>query len=160
MTKYHLAQANIGIMLAPLDDPIMHGFVSKLDEINALADAAPGFVWRLQTESGDATAIRVFDNDKLIINMSVWESIDALHQYTYYSAHAEVFRQRRDFFEKMETPYLVLWWVPAGHIPTTDEMKARLEYLTAHGPTPHAFTFKQRFTVDDVSDPEKPVFSE
>lgn len=150
MSQYHLAQANIAHMLAPIDDPVMAGFVARLDEINALADRSPGFIWRLQTEDGNATSLRVFDNDMLIINTSVWESIDALHQFTYYSDHVEVFRQRRDWFEKMDTPYQVLWWIPAGQVPTPDDIKARLDYLTQHGPTPLAFTFKQRFTVEEL----------
>lgn len=149
-TTYHLAQANIGRMLAPIDSEIMSGFANRLDEINALAEASPGFIWRLQTEEGDATALRVFDDDMLIINMSVWESIDALHQYVYYSDHAELFRQRTHWFEKMDTMHMVLWWIPAGHIPTTDEMKAKLDHINAHGPTPRAFTFKQRFSIEEM----------
>ena len=150
MTKYHLAQANIGEMLGPLDDPIMAGFVNNLERINAVADAAPGFVWRLQTEDGDATALKVFDNNMLIINMSVWESVEALHQYTYHSDHAELLRQRRDWFTKMASMHMVMWWLPAGELPTIDDMKAKLDHINTHGPTPAAFTFKQRFTVEEM----------
>ncbi len=145
MGAYHLAQINIARMLAPLDDPIMHGFVSQLDAINALAESSPGFIWRLQGAEGNATAIRVFDDDYLIINMSVWASIDALFEYTYKSAHVEVFRQRRAWFEAMSDAYMALWWVAAGHQPTPQEARARLEHLRAHGATDQAFTFKQRF---------------
>lgn len=147
---YHLAQLNIARMLAPLDDPLMADFVANLARINALADAAPGFVWRLQTPAGDATQLRVFDDDMLIVNMSVWVSVEALHDYAYYSDHAEIFRRRREWFSKMETPYMVLWWIPAGHLPTLDEAKAKLEYITQHGATPHAFTFKQQFSIEDM----------
>ena len=148
MADYHIAQVNIGIIRAPLNSPIMAGFVSRLDEINALADAAPGFVWRLQTEAGNATSLHVFDNEYMLINMSVWESVEALYEYVYRSSHAELIKGRRDWFEPMDSPIMTLWWIPAGHIPTPEEAKERLAHLEQHGPTPLAFTFKQRFTVE------------
>lgn len=148
--QFHLAQVNIARMLAPLDDPIMAGFVSRLDELNALAEGAPGYVWRLKTEEGNATSIRVFDDDMLIVNMSVWENIDVLFTYAYQSQHVEAFRQRRDWFSKMDSHILALWWIPAGHIPTTEEAKQKFDYLNTHGPTPLAFTFKQRFAVPEM----------
>ncbi len=144
-TPYHLAQVNIARMRAPLEDPLMADFVAQLDVINAIADESPGFVWRLQTEEGDATAINAFNDDRILINMSVWESVDALHAYTYRSRHAGVFRNRQNWFEPLDRPHMVLWWVPAGHIPTPQEAKIKLELLHQHGPTPDAFTFKQRF---------------
>jgi hypothetical protein len=150
MADYHIAQVNIGIIRAPLDSPVMAGFVNRLDEINALADAAPGFVWRLQTEEGNATSLHVFDNEHMLINMSVWESVDALYEYVYASRHAELIKGRKDWFEKMDTPIMTLWWIPAGHIPTPEEAKQRLAHLEQHGPTPLAFTFKQRFTVEEM----------
>ena len=110
-SKYHLAQVNIGRMLAPIDDPVMAEFVAALDRINALADATPGFVWRFQTEEGDATALRPYDDEMIIVNFSVWETIEALQKYVYHSAHAEVMKQRRQWFEKFEGIYMVLWWV-------------------------------------------------
>lgn len=142
---YHLAQLNIGRLVAPLDAPEIADFVAALDEINALADAAPGFVWRFQTASGDATAVRPYDDDRIIINFSVWESLSALHAYVYRSGHAEVLARRREWFARMAEAFLVLWWVPAGHRPTPEEAVARLEHLRRHGPTPEAFTFKQHF---------------
>ncbi len=150
MADYQLAQVNIGIIRGPIDSPIMAGFVARLDEINALADAAPGFVWRLQTEEGNATSLHVFENEFMLINMSVWESVEALYTYVYQSTHAELIKGRKDWFEKMETPILTLWWIPAGHIPTPEEAKQRLEHLEQHGLTPLAFTFKERFTVDEM----------
>jgi hypothetical protein len=149
MTDYHIAEINIAHMRATLEDPIMKDFVDNLDRINAVADNAPGFVWRLQTEEGDATSIRVFDNDMLIINMSVWESIEALFQYVYASDHVDIFRRRSEWFGKMDTPVLAMWWVPAGHIPTLDEAKEKLDLMAREGPTPLAFTFKTRFSVDE-----------
>jgi hypothetical protein len=143
--NYYLAQANIGRIKAPLESPIMKGFVDKLKAINALADADPGFVWRLQDDAGDATAYRPFPDDMLLINLSVWNNIDALFRFTYYSDHAAVFRDRKQWFETMTEAYLVLWWVPEGHIPTLEEVKERLDTLRERGPTPYAFTFKQRF---------------
>jgi heme-degrading monooxygenase HmoA len=146
---YHLAQCNIGRLLAPLDNEQLAGFVAALDPINALADRAPGFVWRLQTEDGNATAIRPFDDDMIAVNMSVWESLEALTAFTYDTAHRDVLRGRRQWFERMPEAYLVLWWVPAGTIPTVDEAKARLEHLRRHGPSPAAFTFRTPFPAPD-----------
>jgi hypothetical protein len=150
MSDYHLAQVNIATMLAPLDSPTMSGFVNRLDEINALAEGTPGFVWRIKTDGGDATSIRAFDDEKIIINMSVWQTIEALYDYAYYSKHVEVFRKRGEWFERMDTPILALWWIPVGHVPTTDEAKERLSYLEQHGPTPYAFTFKKRFSAEEA----------
>jgi hypothetical protein len=149
-TKYHLAQVNIGRIVAPLDGPIMAGFVARLDEINALADGNPGFVWRLQTEEGNATDLRPYDDDRILVNMSVWESLEQLKAYVYKSAHAEVMRQRRQWFEKFEGMYMALWWVKAGHIPTIAEAKQRLEYLNEHGESSYAFTFRKPFSPPDV----------
>jgi hypothetical protein len=144
----HLAQLNIAALLAPIDDPQLAGFVARLDEINRLADETPGFVWRYQTPKGNALDVRVFDEEKFIVNMSVWTDLAALHQYTYYSAHVDVFRQRRDWFEKLAQPHMVLWWIPVGHIPDLAEAKAKLEYLQTQGASPLAFTFKEAFTVE------------
>lgn len=143
--QYHLAQYNIAKLLAPLDSPQLAEFMEALDPLNQLADASPGFVWRHQTDEGNSTAIRVRGDPMILINFSVWESVEALFEYTYHSRHVETFRKRRDFFEHMGLPYLVLWWVPAGHEPTVEEAEERLDYLRAHGPTRYAFTFKQRF---------------
>ena len=126
----------------------MAGFVAALEPINALADAAPGFVWRLQDDSGDATSIRVFDDELMLINMSVWESIEPLGDFVYRSEHTAVMRRRKQWFETMRL-YLALWWVPPGYRRTTVEAQARLEHLRLHGPTPHAFTFKRRFAPDE-----------
>jgi uncharacterized protein DUF3291 len=142
----HLAQVNIGRMKAPLDDPSMHGFVSRLAELNALADRSDGFVWRLQDGEGEGnTYLRPFDDERIILNMSVWESIEQLRAYTYGSAHAEVLRQRRDWFEKFDRVAVALWWIPVGHIPTVDEAKQRLAWLDERGPTALAFTFGTLF---------------
>jgi hypothetical protein len=144
--RYFLAQANIGRIIAPLDDPSMAGFVEQLDFINSVADRSPGFVWRLQTEDGDATAIRAFEDDRILFNMSLWESIDPLYDYVYRSDHLGPVKNRRLWFERMEEAYVVLWWVPAGHLPTVAEAKERLELLRAHGPSPRAFTFRETFS--------------
>jgi heme-degrading monooxygenase HmoA len=141
---YHVAQVNIGMPRAPIDSPLLADFMRALDPINALADESPGFVWRLQTEDGNATAIRPFEDERLMINMSVWESIDDLAAFVYRSAHVDVMRRRREWFEHMRL-YMALWWVPAGHVPTTAEARERLDHLADHGPTPFAFTFKVRF---------------
>jgi hypothetical protein len=142
---YHIAQLNIGKFRFPTTDPRMAGFMDQLKPINALADNTPGFVWRLQDESGDATAIRPFPDDMIAVNFSVWENIEVLFNYVYYSDHAKVLRERKEWFEHMTEHYMVMWWIPAGHTPTLVEAKERLEALRRDGPTPFAFTFKQRF---------------
>ncbi|HVU12391.1 MAG TPA: DUF3291 domain-containing protein [Phototrophicaceae bacterium] len=147
---YHLAQFNIARMLDEIDTPLMAEFVANLDRLNGLAEQSSGFVWRLKSDdSDDSTSIRIYDDHYLIVNMSVWETIEALHEFTYYSAHTDIYRRRREWFEKPEVPILVLWWIPAGHTPTAAEGKVKLEYLQQHGVTPEAFTFKQRFTVEE-----------
>ena len=151
MTRFHLAQVNIGRLRAPIDSPVMEGFRNQLDPINALADRSDGFVWRLQTDAGNATDIRPYPDDELMaINMSVWESLEALKQFVYRSAHVAPLRDRGQWFEPIEAPILALWWIPAGHIPTVGEALERLRHLKAHGPTPHAFTFRQPFPPPDA----------
>src|ERR1700682_924406 len=113
----HLAQVNIGRMKAPLDSGVMEGFGARLDEINALADGSPGFVWRLQTAEGNATYLRPYEDDRILLNLSVWKSVEELQTYVHGSAHAELLRQRHDWFEKFGAPAVALWWVPAGHLP-------------------------------------------
>lgn len=148
MAEYHIAQVNIGRIKGPLDGPIMGGFVNRLDEINALADASPGFVWRLQTAEGNATYFRPFEDDRMLLNMSVWETIEALQHYVYRTAHAQLLRQRHEWFEKLSSVYAALWWVPADHIPGIDEAKRRLAYLEKNGATQFVFTFKAVFPPD------------
>lgn len=145
MKKYHLAQINVAAAKAEMDTEIMQGFVSRLDEINALADNAPGFVWRLQSEEGDSTSIRVFDEPLLLVNMSVWESIEELKDFVYKSFHVELIRDREAWFDKMSAAHQVLWWIPKGHIPTVEEAKAKLEYIREHGASEAAFTFGKSF---------------
>ncbi len=142
---HHLAQINIARCKAPLDSPTMRGFFEQLDAINALADATPGFVWRLQSDAGDATSIRAYEDPLTIVNMSVWTGIEPLKTYAYRSAHAEVFRKRKEWFEELPGPILTLWWIPAGSIPTPEEGKRRLEILEQRGPTVEAFTFRATF---------------
>jgi hypothetical protein len=149
--RFQLAQLNIGRLAAPLTSPQLQGFVDALDPINALADAAPGFVWRLQTEDGDATAVRAYDDDLLIVNMSVWESLESLADFVYRSDHQQVMRGRRQWFDRMVEAYMVLWWIPAGHRPAVDEATDRLARLRANGPTPEAFTFRVPFPPPDTS---------
>lgn len=145
MAQYHLAQVNIGRVRGPIESPVMAGFVNRLVEINELAERSPGFIWRLQTEEGDATYFRPYEDDRILVNMSVWESVESLKQYVYRTAHAELLRQRQEWFEQFSSTYLALWWVPAGHLPGIDEAKERIAHLDEHGPTPFAFTFKKLF---------------
>jgi heme-degrading monooxygenase HmoA len=149
-TRAHLAQVNIARMKAPLESSVMAGFVARLDEVNALADRSPGFVWRLQTEAGDATYLRPYADERILINLSVWESLEHLRDFVYGSRHVELLRQRHEWFEKFEGAYVALWWVPNGHLPSVDEAKKRLAHLAEQGPTPYAFTFRTTFPPDEV----------
>ena len=143
---FHLAQINIGRALALPGSPPLQEFMDLLDPINAIADSTPGFVWRLQDDAGNATSYRPYpDDDLLIINMSVWESIEALSDFVYSGEHVQVLRRRKEWFEIFGKTYLALWWIPAGTLPTIEDAKHRLDLLEANGPTPEAFTFKQRF---------------
>jgi heme-degrading monooxygenase HmoA len=149
--RYVVAQVNFGRLVAPIETPRIADFMAALDSVNAAADGAPGFVWRMQTEDGDATAVRGFEQDAVgapggvIINMSVWESVEALATYVYGDTHRTVLRRRREWFEQMKTAYAALWWVPRGHRPTVAEAEDRVRHLRAHGPTPHAFTLRVHF---------------
>ena len=153
--KYHLAQINIALAKASMEDPLMSTFVERLEEINKLADGSPGFVWRLQTESGDATAIHPYNDDRIIVNMSVWESPEQLKNYVYKSAHSDVMRQRKTWFEKFDKMYYAMWWIPAGHIPTIDEAKERLEHIQKYGESKFSFSFAKLYPVpgEDPADP-------
>ncbi len=146
MRSHHLAQLNIGRLVAPEDSPVVADFMNALDEINALAETSPGFVWRFQTEDGNAIAERPFpDDDSMLVNFSTWESAEALADYVFRTLHVEFLRRRREWFERLDSVVTVLWWVPAGHRPTAAEAIERLDHLRQHGPTEHAFTFRQRF---------------
>jgi hypothetical protein len=145
MPEFHLAQLNVGRARKPMEDPLMADFVNQLDEINALAERSPGFIWRLQDDAGNATSFQVFDDPLIFINLSVWEDLKSLKDFTYRTAHVKVMRQRKKWFEHFGKPYLVLWWIPAGHIPTPTEAKSKLECLQQKGATMEAFDFKTTF---------------
>jgi Domain of unknown function (DUF3291) len=150
MSAYEIAQLNVGIIEAPMDSPVMAGFAANLERINALADRSNGFVWRLQSEEGDATSIRPFDDDNLLVNMSVWRDVESLNRFVYTTAHVEIMRRRREWFERMNEAFLVLWWIPKGHRPSIAEAIAKLEALRANGPAQSAFTFRQAFPPPDA----------
>ena len=143
---YHLTQLNIGRILFPMDTPEMSGFKDNLDRINALADSSEGFVWRLVGDgSNDATSLRPFDDDTLLVNMSVWQNLEDLKNYVYKSVHTDYLKRRAEWFEKMQDVIVVLWWVPKGHIPTVQEAKERLEHLRTNGSSEFAFSFREAF---------------
>jgi hypothetical protein len=145
---HHLAQLNVARALDALDSERLAGFIAEIEPVNALADAAPGFLWRLQDEDGDApgaTGVRAYDDPWMIVNLSVWETADALWDFVYAGRHLDVMRRRREWFTRIAEAHQVLWWVPAGTIPTVEDARARLERLRTHGPTPDAFTFKARY---------------
>lgn len=151
---FELAQVNVSRLLAPLDSPLLADFVAALDEVNAAGDRAPGFVWRLQTEDGNATAIRAFGWDVggshgVIVNLTVWTSVEALADFVFSGGHVAIMRRRRRWFAPAAEATTALWWVPAGHRPSTDEAEDAVRRLRAEGPTPQAFTFRQPFPAPD-----------
>jgi hypothetical protein len=142
---FQLAQVNIGRARGAMDQEVMAGFVAQLVAINGLADGSPGFVWRLQTEDGDATALRPYDDDRVMINLSVWEDLAVLQAFVFQSAHTDVMRHRREWFERFRQVYAALWWVPAGHRPPVAEAVDRLAHLQSNGPSGYAFTFREAY---------------
>jgi len=159
MSGYHLAEINVGRLRAPVDHPMIADFVANLDRINAMADGQPGFVWRLQGEGNNATDIQPKPDEPLFaINMSVWTDPDALAAFVYRTAHVEVMRRRREWFEAMDV-YMCLWWIPAGHVPTVEEGMAKLARFEAHGPTPDAFSFRVPYPAPD-GQPAAPILDE
>ena len=161
MSAWHLAQFNIGIIRAPIDSTVMAEFVANLDRINALAERSPGFVWRLQTEEGNATAIRPYPaNKNMAVNLSVWTDADSLRRFVFQSAHVEIMRRRAEWFLKMDEAFLVLWWVPKGHRPPIEEAKAKLELLRRKGATPDAFTFRQAYPPPDAPQAAPAAFND
>ncbi len=154
MSSFVIAQFNIARYIAPLDDPVLADFFAFRDEIDKLAEDSPGFIWRL-VDVDDADPSGGLYDPAVAINLSVWENIESLRQYTYYTAHADMFRRRAEWFSKLGAPSFALWWIERGHLPTLSEAKARLDHLQMHGATPFAFTFKRRFPApcDDETRP-------
>ncbi len=144
MSNYHLAQLNIAVMSAPVESPQLKDFVDNLDRVNVLAEQSPGYLWRLQDESGNATALRPFGDDTLV-NLSVWENVEDLEYFVYQSIHVDFVKRRREWFEKLQMAHTVLWWIPQGHTPDEKEAGEKLELLRSQGATPEAFTFRERF---------------
>lgn len=144
-TSFHLAEINIARGKAPLDAPVMRDFVELLDAMNALADASPGFIWRLKEDKDDSSGAKVFNDPQMLVNLSVWTDAEALRQYAYKSSHAYVFRKRKEWFVDFDRASLALWWIEAGTLPTVEEARHRLELLDANGPTAQAFTFRTVF---------------
>jgi hypothetical protein len=142
---FHLAQLNIARMLFPLESPEMADFVDNLDRINALADSSEGFVWRLMGDGNDATSLRPFDDDRVIVNMSVWQNLERLKDYVYKSTHTDILKRRVEWFEKVKDAMVVMWWVPTGQEPTVQEARERLEHLRTHGSSEFAFSFREAF---------------
>lgn len=143
--RFHLAHANLARMRGAKDDPLMAGFVRRLEPLSALAEASPGFVWQMQDGEQEAAAEQLFGSERILFNMSVWTTIEALEAYTYRSAHVDAVRRRGEWFERMSNPGVVLWWLPAGHLPNVVEAHRRFDLLWEHGPGPDAFTFRNRF---------------
>jgi hypothetical protein len=148
--NYQLAQINIAKMLAPANDPIMADFMANLERIYDVAFTWDGFIWMYKPEENNNQSLRIFDDDFLITNLSVWASAEVLFDYVYKSDHVEIFKRRKEWFEKIPEIYMALWYIPAGQKPTPDEARDRLLYLRQHGETPYAFSFKKRFTSQEA----------
>ena len=148
----HLAEINVARLRYPLDDPRIADFVDNLDRINALAEESPGFVWRLKDESGNATRIDAYEDPLIIVNMSVWTSVEALYEFAYRTMHRRFVQKRKEWFELFGAAYLALWWVEEGRFPDVAEGRRRLAHLERFGPAAHAFNFRQPFpaTADAV----------
>lgn len=142
---FHLAQVNIARLRAPITDPILQGFVSRIQEIHELADGSEGFVWRFKDEEHGTGYVQVFGDDRLLFNMSVWESVGALKQFTYRSSHRELLGSRELWFERMPGPYAAMWWLPAGTLPSIEDAKARLDSLAVNSDTAYSFSFRKVF---------------
>ncbi len=149
---WHLAQINVALAVDDLDSSALSGFVARIEEINALADDAEGFVWRLQTEEGDATGIQAFDDPRMIVNMSVWRDLEALRDFVFRSAHLELLRARADWFHKPAEMHQALWWIPAGDLPTVEDGRDRLAHIRKHGPSEKAFSFARAYPPTAVPD--------
>jgi len=143
--SWELAQLNIASLVAPIDSPVLADFVAELDRINGIADHSEGFVWRLQSDDGNATDLESGFGPEFIVNMSVWRSMEDLHNYVYKTAHAQIMSRRKEWFHRMTDAYTVLWWVREGHRPTLVEAETNLALLRSEGPGPNAFTFKKSY---------------
>ncbi len=144
--KFHLCHLNIAPAQAPIHDPIMAGFVENLDKVNQLAYQSPGFVWHLKIDINNPEDLALYGEVGILFNLSAWESVEALWNYTYKSEHSLIIKRRREWFKEVEGFNYVLWWKAAGELPSLEEAKARLHYLNTHGPTEHAFIFKKQFS--------------
>lgn len=151
MAEWELAQFNLARAVDTLESPALAGFVAELKRLNELADVSAGFVWRYEGHSADEPAAAADNDPQMLLNLSVWRSVQALYDYTYRGDHARQIARRKEWFEQTREPRLVLWWVPAGRRPTLQEGLARLQELRTRGPTSRAFTFKQRFPAPDAS---------
>lgn len=150
----HLAQINVGRLLYPVTDPRIADFVNNLDAVNALAEASPGFVWRLKDEaSNNATQITAYEDPSILMNMSVWTSPEALYEFTYKTVHRRFVQRRKEWFELFGAQYVALWWVAEGHVPTPNEGQRRLAHLERFGPSAYAFTFRKLFPPDPEAAP-------
>ena len=140
-TQLNLAQLNIGRVRYPVDDPRMADFMNNLALVNGLAERSEGFVWRLKDDTGNAMSIHAFDDPRMNLNMSVWESIETLERFVWQTVHKRIYGRKQEWFERIEGPHLVMWWIPQGHIPTIPEAVERLNHLKQHGSSDYAFTW-------------------
>ncbi len=146
MPGYHIAEINIAKMKGVnINDPIMKEFADNLDEVNRIAEKSEGFVWRLKDDNNNATNFNPYNDVQIIINVSVWTSIETLEQFMYRTFHSEFLRRRKEWFITYGTAHTAMWWVPQGHIPSLQEAVEKLDYLQQHGPSPLSFDLKNKF---------------
>lgn len=147
---YQLAQLNIAEVLAPMDSPKLKEFSDNLDPVNSIAESSPGFIWRLQDDTGNATNLQYFDDPDIIVNMSVWESVQSLKDFMFKSVHINFLKRKKEWFVSSNTATYVLWWIEKGHIPSVEEAIERLEYLRNNQESPYAFSFKKVFNAEQA----------
>lgn len=143
---YQLAQINIAQMKgSDFNDPVMADFVANIDRINQIAEASPGFVWRLKDEQDNALNINPFEDSSLLINISVWEAIAPLESFVYGAMHLEIMKRKKEWFHHFKGFYYALWWIKAGEYPSAVEAEKQLAFPQENGPTEKVFTFKETY---------------
>lgn len=154
---YHLAQVNVGRLRAPLDDPLMAGYMALRPVIDALARQSPGFIWRRGGPGSTARETDLYEDQMIIANVSVWVGLDDYLNFVYRGEHLEVLKHRYEWFERFGGPRHALWWIPQGHLPSAEEARERFEYLRGHGETPYAFSSRKAFLAPDEDTPIFPL---
>ena len=151
MTAYQLAEINIARMKGVnILDPIMQEFVDNLDHINALAESSEGFIWRLKDDSNNATQLNPYNDEQVIVNISVWKDVQSLSDFVYKTMHTDFLKRRSEWFQKFGQAYFAMWWIEPNDYPTVAEATDRLQHLQDHGPSPYAFNFRKKYVASET----------